>query len=129
MKNKFKLQSALLIIGIILISCFPAFSHTEESKQLLGIRPHIDCRKWWDANGYGRCHKYWKRYCYNWQRNISLVECKAQSYNWKRLRVLYNQAAIFTKEEKNQLAVEVYKKILKLDPTNYSCAVRIYQLV
>lgn len=32
MKNKFKLQSALLIIGIILISCFPAFSHTEESK-------------------------------------------------------------------------------------------------
>ena len=43
-------------------------------------------------------------------------------------RVLYSQATIFTKEGKNNLAIEAYKKMLSIDPTKYYYAEMIYQL-
>jgi tetratricopeptide (TPR) repeat protein len=42
--------------------------------------------------------------------------------------VLYNQAKIFAKEGKNHLAIEAYEKMLRIDPTNYYYAEKIFQL-
>ena len=43
-------------------------------------------------------------------------------------RVLYGQARIFTKEGENHLAIEAYKKMLSIDPTNYYYVEMIFQL-
>jgi tetratricopeptide (TPR) repeat protein len=43
-------------------------------------------------------------------------------------RGLFSQARIFTKQGKNQLAIEAYKKMLSLDPANYYYVEMIYRL-
>jgi tetratricopeptide (TPR) repeat protein len=43
-------------------------------------------------------------------------------------RVLYSQANIFTVEGEHHLAIEAYKKMLRIDPTNFYYVERIFQL-
>lgn len=42
--------------------------------------------------------------------------------------VLFNQATIFNQQKKNNLAIEAYKKMVRIEPSNYYYASLIYQL-